>query len=103
MVTRKAGIQQMSPAALAMLLAYLNEARTAEPEVWWSTSAFPDQYGISSSMRTRGTQELEQMNLLRVRKRSVGRPGVAVSFTSHRVRKVYVASHRLLRYMGSAD
>lgn len=99
--TKKADIQRMSPAALSLLLAYLNEARIEEenPEVWWSTNAFPDRYHLSSSMRTRGTKELVEMNLLHVKKRSVGKPGLVKSFSSERVRNVYVATRRLRTYM----
>lgn len=99
--TKKADIQRMSPAALSMLLAYLNEAKTREsdPEVWWSTNAFPERYRISPAMRSRGTRELVNMKLLRVKKRSVGRPGVKTSFTPERVRNVYAATRRLQTYM----
>lgn len=101
--THKADIQRMSPAALAMLLAYLNEARIESDEVWWSTGAFPERYGISPAMRTRGTKELiEKWKLLRVKKRSVGRPGAPRSFTPERVRNVYSPTIRLDKYMSAA-
>lgn len=101
--TERAEIQQMSPAALAMLLAYLNEYRPEQPEVWWSTNAFPERYQISSSMRTRGTRELVNLGLLNIRKKSVGRPGVARSFTTERVRNAYVGTRRLLSYLADKN
>lgn len=101
--TERAEIQQMSPSALAMLLAYLNEYRPGQPEVWWSTNAFPERYQISSSMRTRGTRELLAMGLLHIKKKPVGRPGVPRSFTTERVRNAYVGTPRLLNYLADKN
>lgn len=82
-------IQEMSAAALAMLLATLAEARQRTQPVWWSTEEFPRRYGLSTSMRTRGTRELEERGLLTVSKQLLpdtpDRP-----FGRHRVRNLYL-------------
>lgn len=97
--------QQLSASGLAMLLILLEEGgykpsdspfakvlRTLPQgrEVWFTTENFPARYGISASMRSRGTKELENVHLLDTKRRPVGPPGTVVSFTTERVRKVYV-------------
>jgi hypothetical protein len=98
-------IQQLSASGLAMLLILLEEggyrpgespflkALTLVPqgrEVWFTTENFPARFGISASMRSRGTKELETAHLLRTHRRPVGPPGTLVSFTTEKVRKIYV-------------
>lgn len=97
--TDKAEIQQMSTSALTMLLAYLSEAKPNQPDVWWSTSAFENRYGLSPAMRTRGTNELVERGLLSVQKAPVGTPGKRRSFAPERVRNVYKPTRRLSGYM----
>lgn len=92
----KGHIQPMSAAALAMLLVLLAEQGHQAPgnarggtDVWWSTNVFPQRYGISSSMRARGTKELIGRRLLTVRKQLVTPPGSTSSMSSERVRNIY--------------
>jgi len=59
-------------------------------DVWFTTQNFPARYGISPSMRSRGTKELEDAFLLHTNRRPVGPPGTQLSFTTEKVRKVYV-------------
>ncbi len=97
-------IQQLSSAGLAMLLVLLSESghRPSEQlsfkklrpivqgqEVWFTTENFPKRYGISASMRSRGTKELEEAGLLKTKRRPVGPLGSQPSFTTEKVRKVY--------------
>lgn len=89
-------IQPMSSAALAMLLVLLGEQSAKSSngtdvaqEVWWSTDAFPDRYGISSSMRARGTKELVERELIVVQRRFITPPGSRNSMSADRVRNVY--------------
>lgn len=98
-------LQQLSAPGLAMLLILLEEggykpdknplvkALQTHPqgsEVWFTTENFPTRFGISASMRSRGTKELELADLLDTKRRPVGPPGVPVSFTTEKVRKVYM-------------
>nr|WP_176705006.1 hypothetical protein [Arthrobacter sp.]AXV46713.1 hypothetical protein pA8H1_p22 [Arthrobacter sp.] len=97
--------QQLSAPALTMLLILLQEGGYKPSEsafsktlnlgpegndVWFTTENFPLRYGISPSMRSRGTKDLETAGLLRTKRRPVGPPGGRVSFTTEKVRKVYV-------------
>lgn len=96
-------LQQLSASGLAMLLILLEEGgyRPSESafrklhkfpkgrEIWFTTENFPARYGISASMRSRGTKELEEAGLLETTRMPVGPPGVLVSFTTEKVRKVY--------------
>jgi hypothetical protein len=98
-------LQQLSASGLAMLLILLEEGghKPAENsflsalrsvpqgrEVWFTTENFPDRFGISASMRSRGTKELENAYLLGTIRRPVGPPGTVVSFTTEKLRKVYL-------------
>lgn len=98
-------LQQLSAAGLAMLLILLEEGghkpnesplamfmRSVPQgrEVWFTTENFPARFGISASMRSRGTKELENAFLLHTIRRPVGPPGTVVSFTTEKLRKVYV-------------
>lgn len=97
--------QSLSTPGLAMLMILLEEGgyrATSDPlrqmfqqklqgsEVWFTTENFPERYGISASMRSRGTKELESVGLLSTTRRPVGPRGVSMSFTTERLRKVYV-------------
>lgn len=95
-------LQQLSASGMAMLLILLQEGghkpgeshflktlRLQGREVWFTTENFPARYGISASMRSRGTKELENAHLLSTKRRPVGPPGTLVSFTTEKVRKVY--------------
>lgn len=97
--------QQLSASGLAMLLILLEEGgyKPSESqfhkalryvpqgrEVWFTTENFPDRFGISASMRSRGTKELENAYLLDTIRRPVGPPGTLVSFTTEKLRKVYM-------------
>lgn len=95
--------QQLSAPGLAMLLILQEEGGhkpsknplkvlSAVPqgsEVWFTTENFPTRYGISASMRSRGTAELIEACLLETTRRPVGPPGTLVSFTTEKLRKVY--------------
>lgn len=97
--------QQLKAPALAMLLILLSEGGhhlaqdslfksfSKQPqgrEVWFTTENFPARYGISASMRSKGTADLEAMGLLKTSRRPVGPPGSQISFTTEKVRKIYV-------------
>lgn len=97
--TERAEIQQMSTSALAMLLVYLSESKPDQPDVWWSTEAFKSRYGLSSTMRSRGTKELVERGLLSVHRAPVGTPGRRRSFAPEHVRNVYKPTRRLSQYM----
>lgn len=95
--------QQLSAPGLAMLLILLEEGghKPSEGqfkllrrvpqgrEVWFTTENFPERFGISASMRSRGTKELQNAFLLETVRRPVGPPGTQVSFTTEKLRKVY--------------
>lgn len=84
-------IQDMSSAAVAMLLIVMSNSHASEgAEVWWSTQKFPNQYGISPATRARGTKELVDRGLLRVTKRLVpNSPGNSRALAREKVRNVY--------------
>lgn len=95
-------LQQLSASGMAMLLILLQEGghkpsespflkalRPQGREVWFTTENFPLRYGISASMRSRGTKELENAFLLTTKRRPVGPPGTVVTFTTEKVRKIY--------------
>lgn len=98
-------IQRMSAPALAMLLILLaeqsgnaNVGETDGKEVWWSTDRFPQQYSVSPSMRSRGTKDLGELNLLYVKRVSVAPPGNKRTFARERVRNVYRLQNQALVY-----
>lgn len=92
----RAYVQRMSSPAFAMLLVLL-QAGSGRPgstltegtEVWWSTEIFPNRYGLSPAMRSRGTRDLIDLGLLYVRRQAVGQAGSNKSFTREKVRNVY--------------
>lgn len=96
-------IQRMSAPALTMLLILLAEqsgdaspGETDGKEVWWSTERFPQQYFVSPSMRSRGTKDLRELNLLYVERASVAPPGNKRTFARERVRNVYRLQNQAL-------
>lgn len=106
-------IQRMSAPALTMLLILLAEqsgeaspGETDGKEVWWSTERFPQQYFVSPSMRSRGTKDLKDLNLLYVQRASVAPPGNKRTFARERVRNVYRLQNQALVFVdekASAD
>jgi hypothetical protein len=88
-------LQRLSAPALAMMMAVLSDQNGPGARVWWSTTRFPDRFGISPATRARGTRELQNAGLLTVTRKAVGRPG---SLAAERVRNMYaVAGTALLR------
>lgn len=84
--TVEGDIQVMSAAGVAMLLALL-EGRNLDGEpTWWSTERFPARYGLTPTIRSRGTSELVERTLLFVNKRAVSKTS---GFSSQRVRNTY--------------
>ena len=82
-------IQQLSAPAIAMLLVTLSSAQPGQP-VWWSTTLFPEMFGLSSATRARGTKELVDRGLLDVSKTLVGESSVSKrEFGRERVRNNY--------------
>lgn len=85
----KQHIQQLSAPAIAMLLVTLSSAQPDKP-VWWSTTLFPEMFGLSSATRARGTKELAERGLLHVSKTLVGESAFSKSeFGRERVRNNY--------------
>jgi hypothetical protein len=82
-------IQTMSAPGLAMLLVLLAEPASSRDGMWWSVEKFPDWYGISASMRAKGTNELLDLGLLRVTKRKLDTPKGGNGDERDRVRNVY--------------
>lgn len=83
-------IQSMSAPALAMLLVLASEPSSSTVGTWWSVSEFPRRYGISASMRARGTSELRNMGLLRVRKTKMDTARGGNDDERDRVRNLYL-------------
>ncbi|TDE88146.1 hypothetical protein EXU48_23780 [Occultella glacieicola] len=82
-------IQSMSAPALAMLLILLAEPESTTRGAWWSVTNFPAWYGISPSMRAKGTTELIDLRLLRVTKQKLDTPRGANADERDRVRNLY--------------
>ena len=82
-------IQALSGPALAMLLVLSAEPASSGDGTWWSVERFPEWYGLSASMRAKGTSELQEVKLLRVDKRMVDRPRGGTNDDWDRVRNVY--------------
>lgn len=80
-------MQGMSAPALAMLLILIEEQATTTRPAWFSTENFPHRYGISASVRARGTKELVARRLLLVTKQLV--EGDNQTFGRERVRNRY--------------
>lgn len=59
-------------------------------DVWFTTENFPARYGISAATRSRGTKELEEAGLLDTWRMPVGPKNKLLTFSTEKVRKVYV-------------
>ncbi len=82
-------LQRLTAPGLAMLLVLLAEPQSSRDGMWWSVENFPQWYGISPSMRARGTSELVDMGLLRVSKRKLDTPKGGNGDERDRVRNIY--------------
>lgn len=82
-------VQQMSASALTMLLILLAEPGSREGGMWWSVEKFPAWYGVSESMRARGTKELGELGLIKVTKRMLDTPRGGNGDQRDRVRNIY--------------
>ena len=82
-------LQRMTAPGLAMLLVLLAEPASSRDGMWWSVENFPQWYGISASMRAKGTNELGAMGLLRVSKRKLDTPKGGNGDERDRVRNIY--------------
>lgn len=63
---------------------------TSGKNIWFTTENFPDRYGISAATRSRGTKELEEAGLLDTWRMPVGPKSDLLTFSTEKVRKVYV-------------
>ena len=83
-------IQNMSSAALAMLLIVLEESRGTTDPQWWSVNTFEDRFHLSKDVRARGTSELVARELVRVDRIPVGLyPGHDTTLTATKMRNTY--------------
>ncbi|WP_286219588.1 hypothetical protein [Paraoerskovia sediminicola] len=82
-------IQRMTAPGLAMLLIVLAEPESRAAGMWWSIENFPTWYKISPSMRAKGTKELQQLELLRVKKQMLDTPRGGNGDARDRVRNLY--------------
>ncbi len=88
-------IQSLSAPALAMLLVLAAEPSSSRNGTWWSVKEFPQRYGISASMRARGTSELGSLGLVTVKREKFDTARGANGDERDRVRNIY-------RLVGSA-
>ena len=82
-------IQELSGPGLVMLLILLAEEGDRGKEVWFSTGAFGERYGISHKPRTEGTRELVDRRLLRVKREKLAVRSRSTPFSAERIRNVY--------------
>lgn len=83
-------IQSMSAAALAMLLILIAERNMDGRPTWWSTERFPRFFGLSPTIRSKGTSELVARDLVRVTKQLVApTSATTVTFSREKVRNTY--------------
>lgn len=83
-------IQLLSAPAVAVLLAVLATQEAPGKEVWWSVTFFDEQFGLSPATRARGTKELIEAGLLKLKKTRVGESSFSTrEFSRERVRNVY--------------
>ncbi|MFE7504372.1 hypothetical protein [Promicromonospora sp. NPDC057488] len=85
-------IQSMSAPALTMLLVFLAEPASRKDGLWWSVENFPAWYGISASMRAKGTSELRDLGLVRISKKKIDTPRGGNGDDRDRVRNLYTVS-----------
>lgn len=81
-------VQVMSGPAVAMLLVLLDSRNQDGTPTWWGTSYFPEMFGLSAAVRTKGTRQLKDFGLVRVTKQLVD-PNAGRSFGRERVRQTY--------------
>lgn len=74
------------PLTVASLMSPLRSGK----DVWFTTENFPARYGISAATRSRGTKELEEAGLLHTWRMPVGPKNELLTFSTEKVRKVYV-------------
>lgn len=83
-------VQNMSSAALAMLLVVLEESRGKTTPQWWSVSTFDKRFNLSKDVRARGTGELAARGLVGVNRVPVGiYPGFDTTLTAKKMRNTY--------------
>lgn len=82
-------MQKLSGPALVMLLILLAEQAGGGKEVWFSTTAFHDRYGIAPRTRAVGTTELLKAGLLTIEKRSLAANMYSSTFDPRRTRTAY--------------
>lgn len=82
-------MQDLSGPGLVMLLILLAEQAGEGKEVWFSTTAFHDRYGIAHQTRATGTTELLEAGLLSIEKRSLGANMHSSTFDPRRTRTAY--------------
>lgn len=88
LLLREGIFQELQGPGLVMLL-ILSAEQAHKKSVWFSTSRFPQRYGISSATRARGTQELIKYGVLRATSIYIDDYGRSVSMKTKRIRKRY--------------
>lgn len=87
-------MQNMSSAALAMLLIVLEESRSTNDPQWWSTNTFNKRFHLSKDVRARGTRELVDRKLVLVKRIPVGNfPGAKTTLTTRKMRNTYTLAN----------
>lgn len=82
-------MQNMSAAALVMLLIVLEESRVPGPQ-WWSVDTFRKRFHINKDVRAKGTKELSDRQLVVVGRKKVGDwPGHQGLLNPRKVRNTY--------------
>lgn len=83
-------MQNMSAAALAMLLIILEESRGSTEPQWWSVNTFRHRFHINKDVRAKGTKELQDRQLVVVGRQKVGEwPGYTGVLNPKKVRNTY--------------
>ena len=84
-------LQQMSAAALAMLLVISEESRGKATPQWWSVEKFHNQFRLGKDVRAEGSAELERRRLVQVRRKHLPpSPGPIRFSRSEKTRKTYL-------------
>jgi hypothetical protein len=74
---------------LLILFAERDVRKGARQGRWWSVDKFPEWYGISASMRAKGTKELVDYGLIQVRKQMIDTGQGGNNNGRDRVRNLY--------------
>lgn len=83
-------MQNLSAAALVMLLIVLEESRGKTGPQWWSVDTFHKRFHINKDVRAKGTKELTERQLLIVGRQKVGDwPGHTGLLNPRKVRNTY--------------